>query len=101
MSGGERGRSVGDCQHLDRRRCRNRLRATIAPAAFAKADPTLEALEWTPLRAELRQRGLLDIKGLFVISPSWIDMGKIYRALDDAMPMLGHGEVVSTWLRAS
>ena len=64
----------------------------LFPAVFAKADPTLEALEWTPLRGELRRRGLLDIKGLFVISPSWIDMGKIDRALDDAMPMLVYGE---------
>ena len=49
-------------------------------AAFAKGDPTLESLEWTPLREELQKRGLLEKKDLFVISGSPIDIGKIDQA---------------------
>jgi hypothetical protein len=33
----------------------------LFPAAFAKGGPTLESLEWTPLREELQKRGLLEI----------------------------------------
>jgi 4-amino-4-deoxy-L-arabinose transferase-like glycosyltransferase len=64
----------------------------LLPSAFAKGDPTLEALEWTPLRVELSRRGLLDRNGLFVISGSPIDIGKIDQALDDSMPMQVFGE---------
>jgi len=64
----------------------------LFPAVFAKGDPTLEALEWTPLRKELQKRGLLDHRGLFVISASPIDIGKIDQALEDSMPMVVFGE---------
>jgi hypothetical protein len=64
----------------------------LAPAVFAKGDPTLEALEWAPLRVELQKRGLLDNKNLFVISGSAIDIGKIDQALHDALPMQVFGE---------
>jgi hypothetical protein len=64
----------------------------LFPAVFAKGDPTLEALEWTPLRDELQKRGLLDNKGLFIVSASPIDIGKIDQALGDSMPMLVYGE---------
>ena len=64
----------------------------LFPAAFAKGDPTLESLEWTPLKAELQKRGLLSGKNIFVISGSPIDIGKIDQALDDAMPMQVYGE---------
>jgi dolichyl-phosphate-mannose-protein mannosyltransferase len=64
----------------------------LAPAVFAKGDPTLEAYEWTPLRGELQKRGLLDRPGLFVISDSPIDVGKIDQALHDALPMQVFGE---------
>ncbi len=64
----------------------------LVPAVFAKGDPTLESLEWTPLRGELQRRGLLDKKRLFVISEGWIDAGKIDQALDDAMPIQVFGE---------
>ncbi len=59
----------------------------LAPAVFAKGDPTLEALEWTPLRGELQRRGLLDKPNLFVISDGPIDVAKIDQALHDALPM--------------
>lgn len=64
----------------------------IAPSVFAKGDPTLESLEWTPLRYQLERRGLLAKQGLFVISKSPIDIGKIDQALGDAMPMQVFGE---------
>jgi hypothetical protein len=64
----------------------------LFPAVFAKGDPTLEAYEWTPLRDELQRRGLLDRPGLFVISGSPIDIGKIDQALHDALPMQVFGE---------
>ncbi len=63
----------------------------LFPMVFAKGDPTLEALEWAPLRIELQRRGLLK-SGLFVISGSPIDIGKIDQALHDAMPMQVFGE---------
>ncbi len=64
----------------------------LAPAAFAAGDPTLEAYEWTPLRDELQRRGLLHDKRLFVVSGSWIDIGRIDEALHDALPMQVFGE---------
>jgi len=64
----------------------------LFPAVFARGDPTLEAFEWTPLRGELQRRGLLDHPGLFVISASPIDIGRIDQALHDSMPMLVFGE---------
>ncbi len=59
----------------------------LAPAVFAKGDPTLEALEWAPLRDELQRRGLLDKPNLFIISDGPIDIAKIDQALHDALPM--------------
>ncbi len=64
----------------------------LFPSAFAKGDPTLESLEWTPLRDELQRRGLLAKRNLFVISGNPIDIGKIDQALHDAMPMAVFGE---------
>ncbi len=64
----------------------------LLPSVFARGDPTLEALEWTPLREELQKRSLLGHPGLFVISASPIDIGKIDQALHDSMPMLVFGE---------
>lgn len=62
------------------------------PELFAKRDPTLESLEWTPLRGELEARGLLQKKDLFVISGSWIDIGKIDQALHDVLQTQVYGE---------
>ena len=64
----------------------------LFPQAFAKGDPTLESLEWAPLRVELQARGLLKKKELFVISGSPIDIGKIDQALHDSLPMQVFGE---------
>jgi 4-amino-4-deoxy-L-arabinose transferase-like glycosyltransferase len=62
----------------------------LAPALFARGDPTLEALEWGALAEELRARGLLR-PGMFVITTSWIDAGKIAQALHDRVPVLVFG----------
>jgi len=59
----------------------------LFPAVFAKGDPTLEAVEWAPLREELQRRGLLDRPNVFVISDGPIDIAKIDQALHDALPM--------------
>jgi 4-amino-4-deoxy-L-arabinose transferase-like glycosyltransferase len=59
----------------------------LFPRAFARRDATLDAFEWTPLRAELQTRGLLKEGNLFIISKSPRDMGDIDQALNDAMPM--------------
>ena len=61
------------------------------PGLLAK-DPTLEALEWTPLRHELQARGLLDRPELFVVVPHWITAGKIDHALGDALPVVVFGQ---------
>jgi hypothetical protein len=64
----------------------------LFPELFAKRDPTLEALEWAPLRAELEARGLLKQKRLFIISGSWIDIGKIDQALHGELQTQVFGE---------
>lgn len=64
----------------------------LIPALFAQRDPTLESLEWEPLRTELLARNLLDKKDLFIISHSWIDVGKIDFALNGTMPIQVFGK---------
>jgi hypothetical protein len=59
---------------------------------FAKRDPTLEAYEWTPLRAELQSRGLLKQKGLFIVTAHWIDAGRIDHALHGEFQVQIFGE---------
>ena len=63
----------------------------LFPAVFAKGDPTLEFFEWAPMRNELQRRGLLEQKGLFIISGHSSDIAKIDQALD-SMPMQLFGE---------
>jgi 4-amino-4-deoxy-L-arabinose transferase-like glycosyltransferase len=62
------------------------------PAAFRFGDPTLEVVEWTPLRVELQSRGYLDRKDMFVIVPHWIDAGRIDQALGGALPVVVFGD---------
>jgi hypothetical protein len=64
----------------------------LAPALFARGDPTLEAVEWTPLRVELARRGLLDRGNLFVVVPHWVGAGKIDQALGGALPVTAFGD---------
>jgi 4-amino-4-deoxy-L-arabinose transferase-like glycosyltransferase len=44
-------------------------------------DPGLAAVDWTSLRQELAERGLLDRPGLVVAATRWLDAGKIDYAL--------------------
>lgn len=60
----------------------------VLPAAFKHGDPTLEALEWTPVAAELKARGYLPRDNLFVVVPNWIDAGKLDQALGGALPVI-------------
>jgi hypothetical protein len=51
-------------------------------------DPLSDVVDWTPLRAELGARGLLDRPGLVVAAVRWLDAGKIDYALGGRMPVL-------------
>jgi hypothetical protein len=64
----------------------------VVPEAFRLGDPTLEALEWTPLRRELAARNYLERKDLFVVAPYWLDAGRIDQALGGALPVVAFGE---------
>jgi hypothetical protein len=90
-------------RHLDNRHLRRTLAGTAAAlvvlagvvavqvrtdvlhpivAAFTHgADPDLQGIDWTSLRAELAARGLLDRQGLVVGATNWRDAGKIAYAL--------------------
>ncbi len=52
------------------------------------ADPDLDAVDWTSLRADLESRGLLARPGLVVAATRWHDAGKIDYALGGAMPVI-------------
>jgi len=47
----------------------------VMPRAFARGDPTADAVDWRLLRPALVARGLIPIDG-FVGAPSWIQAGK-------------------------
>jgi 4-amino-4-deoxy-L-arabinose transferase-like glycosyltransferase len=51
-------------------------------------DPGLAAVDWTSLRAELAERGLLDRRGMVVAATRWLDAGKIDYALGGRVPVL-------------
>lgn len=57
------------------------------PAMFKK-DPTLEMLDWSPLRAEIAPHRRLPGKDGFVVSLKWMEAGKIEVALDGQLPVL-------------
>ncbi len=66
----------------------------LFPGAFRYGDPTLESVEWTPLYAELKARGYLDRKDMFIVAPNWLYAGRIDAALDGALPVvvIGNGK---------
>ena len=64
----------------------------VVPEAFRHGDPTLEALEWTPLRRELAARNYLGRKDLFVVAPYWLAAGRIDQALGGALPVVAFGD---------
>lgn len=58
----------------------------VIPAAFAKGDPTLDMVDWTPLRAAVAAQHLPP--GGFVVAPRWLEAGKIDTALGGDRPVL-------------
>jgi 4-amino-4-deoxy-L-arabinose transferase-like glycosyltransferase len=63
----------------------------VVPEAFRRGDPTLEAVEWTPLRRELAARSYLDRKDMFVVATYWVEAGRIDQALGGALPVVVFG----------
>ena len=61
--------------------------AKVFPSAFAKGDPTADAVDWRLLRTALTQRGLLPLDG-FVAAPSWIQAGKAAYGIGPGTPVL-------------
>jgi 4-amino-4-deoxy-L-arabinose transferase-like glycosyltransferase len=59
-----------------------------APHWFAYGDPSLDALDWRELPTALAARGLLDQPDIFIVSPNWIDAGKIGYAMKGTIPLL-------------
>src|SRR5277367_4155438 len=51
-------------------------------------DPALAAVDWTSLRTELAERGLLDQPGVVVAATRWLDAGKIDYALGGRVPVI-------------
>jgi 4-amino-4-deoxy-L-arabinose transferase-like glycosyltransferase len=51
-------------------------------------DPLPDVVDWTSLRAELGERGLLSRPGLVVAAIRWFDAGKIDYALGGRVPVL-------------
>jgi hypothetical protein len=54
----------------------------------AGRDPSLDIVDWTSLRKELADRGLLDRPGLVVAAVRWSDAGKIDYALGGRVPVI-------------
>jgi 4-amino-4-deoxy-L-arabinose transferase-like glycosyltransferase len=59
-----------------------------APSLFTRGDPSLEAVDWSELHAELARRGLADREGQIVAATHWIDAAKIGYALGPSVPVL-------------
>ena len=57
------------------------------PTTF-KTDPTVELMDWVPLRTELARRGLLSNRTAFVVTLNWMEAGKIDTALQGNTPIL-------------
>jgi hypothetical protein len=51
-------------------------------------DPNLDVVDWTSLRAEFENRGLLDRPGLVVATLKWHETGKIDYALGGRIPVI-------------
>jgi len=51
-------------------------------------DPGVAAVDWTSLRTELAERGLLDRPGVVVAATRWLDAGKIDYALGGRAPVI-------------
>ncbi len=60
----------------------------VAPSLFTHGDPSLEAYDWTGLRAELADAGLLGDSSQVAAAWNWIGAAKIGYALGPGIPML-------------
>jgi len=60
----------------------------LFPDLFVCGDPTLEAVEWSPLAAELKARGYLERKDMFVVAPNWLEAGRIDQAIGGVLPVV-------------
>jgi hypothetical protein len=65
----------------------NWLPAVIGDFPVGK-DPSLEVVDWTSLREDLAERGLLDRPGLVIAALRWSDAGKIDYALGGRVPVI-------------
>jgi hypothetical protein len=59
----------------------------LAPQAFAKGDPSADALDWKNVRLSMQARGYLPIDG-FLAAPSWIQAGKAAIGVGPGVPVL-------------
>jgi 4-amino-4-deoxy-L-arabinose transferase-like glycosyltransferase len=62
--------------------------AGLFPRRLAAQDPAMAAVDWTSLRTDLAERGLLDRPRLVVAATRWLDAGKIDYALGGRVPVL-------------
>jgi 4-amino-4-deoxy-L-arabinose transferase-like glycosyltransferase len=65
----------------------NWLPAVLGEFRLGK-DPSLDLVDWTSLRDDLAERGLLDRPKLVVAALRWSDAGKIDYALGDGLPVI-------------
>ena len=65
----------------------NWLPAVIGDFRLGK-DPSLDVVDWTSLRDDLAERGLLDRPKLVVAALRWSDAGKIDYALGGRLPVI-------------
>ena len=65
----------------------NWLPAVIGDFRLGK-DPSLDVVDWTSLRDDLAERGLLDRRNLAVAALRWSDAGKIDYALGGRLPVI-------------
>lgn len=60
----------------------------LVPAIAAKGSISRALLDWRGLETALRDRGLLDRRGLFVLMSRWQEAAKVAYALDGTIPVL-------------
>jgi hypothetical protein len=65
----------------------NWIPALIGEFSLGK-DPNIDVVDWTSLRRDLANRGLLDRPGLVVAAMRWSDAGKIDYALGGQVPVI-------------
>jgi hypothetical protein len=61
---------------------------SLLPDFLPGKDPSLEIVDWTSLREDFADRGLLDRPGLVVAAMGWLEAGKIDYALGGRVPVI-------------